>query len=209
MTLDPFYKPTYSDPFLPTQEPADLTSEEAAYSRLVEALREVQEAVTGARPSTTNADNIAAQLTDIATQLQPLVEEEDQLSGRLWTEAGRGQSLAPPLHIEEVLENSARGRVTFGRFHGGTMTAHGGVIPLVYDEIMGRLATAGTRPFARTAYLNVDYRAGVPLDTDIEVSASIESVEGRKLFLRGQMLLDGTVLTECTGLWVRIKQRGA
>lgn len=205
MTVDPHYRPLYIDPFLPSRGQPALDAEEAAYSNLVVALREAQEAVTRCRPDAAGAARAAQLLAESASLLGPGVEEDQQLAGRVWAVAGRAQALAPPLHIDEVTTDSARGRVAFGRFHGGTGTVHGGAVPLIYDELLGRLATSAGRPFARTAYLHVDYRAGIPLDTEIEVDAAIVSIVGRKIVLRSQMILNGQLLTECEGLWVQIR----
>nr|WP_272902419.1 hotdog domain-containing protein [Brevibacterium daeguense] len=168
-------------------------------------MRGAQEAVTRSRPSPEAAQRVTALLAEVQSVLGDGVEEDEQLAGRLWEEAGRAQALAPALHLDEISADSARGRVTFGRFHAGHAAAHGGVIPLVFDEIMGRLARSHQRPVARTAYLYTDYRAKVPLETEIEVRARLDSVKGRKVFLRSELVLEGTVLTECRGLWVQLR----
>lgn len=205
MTVDPHYLPTYEAPFSPTTNEEILDEEKAEYNYLVQALRQVQESVTRSRPSHEVSRQASLLLHQASELLGDGVEESVQLSGRLWSVPGRAQAFSPVFHIEEVEDLRAVGHVNFGRFHGGAVTAHGGAIPLVYDEILGRLATSLGRPFARTAYLNVDYRAGVPLDTRIETHAWIEHVEGRKVLLRGEMRLGARLLTECKGLWVQIQ----
>jgi acyl-coenzyme A thioesterase PaaI-like protein len=200
MSIDSRLLPSYVD--LSIASPGERTS----FSALVDALRDAQDAVTRSRPSEAIAARAAALLSEAAELLGDGVPETEQLAGRLWAEPGRAQALAPPLHIDEVDGESARGRVTFTRFHGGVGTVHGGAIPLIFDEIMGRLATSDGKPFARTAHLRMDYRAGVPLDTEIDVFATVEKVEGRKLFVSSELRLEGTVLTECHGLWVQVRE---
>ncbi|GAA4282642.1 PaaI family thioesterase [Brevibacterium daeguense] len=200
MSADSRLLPSYAD--LSIASPAERRS----FNALVDALRDAQEAVTRSRPSESAARRAAALLSEAAELLGEGVPDSEQLAGRLWDEPGRAQALAPPLYIDDVDGTSARGRVTFSRFHAGVRTVHGGALPLVFDEIMGRLATTSGKPFARTAHLTIDYRAGVPVDTEVEVFARVKRVEGRKLFLSSELCLDGTVLTECQGLWVQIRE---
>ena len=68
------------------------------------------------------------------------VAEGEQMAGRRWDLAGRAQALIPPLQIDEVTSSTAKARFTVGRFHSGRYAMNGGVAPLVFDEIMARLA---------------------------------------------------------------------
>jgi acyl-coenzyme A thioesterase PaaI-like protein len=127
------------------------------------------------------------------------------LVGRLWEVSGRGQALAPIVHIDEVAPTELVGRVSFGRFHAGQGAVHGGVIPLVFDEVMARLANSQGRSRARTAYLRTDYRAVVPLHTEVQVRSWWIAEEGRKRTMGAELRLEGEVLAECQGLWVALR----
>lgn len=207
MTVDPYYVPDEAIELVATGGPVDRTPDEAAFSELIASLRTAQVAISATRPDAETSRRAAGLLDEITGMLGDLVPEAEQLSGKLLGEPGQGRALQPPLEIDEVSGDSARGRVTFSRFYFGDATVHGGSIPLVYDEIMGGLAVSGGRPFARTASLKVDYRAGTPLDAELDISAWVERTEGRKVFLRGEMRHEGRLLTECEGLWVVIRQR--
>lgn len=58
---------------------------------------------------------------------------------------------------------------------------------------------------ARSGYLQVNYRSITPLDTDLDVTARLISVAGRKRVVAGEMR-DGPVLfTDAEGLFVALR----
>ncbi|MCK8673031.1 hotdog fold thioesterase [Rhodococcus sp. HM1] len=194
------WDPNWDDPFTPTAEADD------EFAELVAAVRAVQEAFTRSRPDPATASAIAGKIRSVATELEEHeVGEDDQIPGRRWDLAGRGQALAPPLHLDEVTETTARGRVTVGRFHSGRYAMNGGVTPLIFDEIMARLANGFGRPWARTAYLHVDFRTPAPLHVELRVEAEFVRQDGRKRFMRGAMYHGDTLVAEADGLWVELK----
>ena len=176
------------------------------FSALIEALRTLQNQVTGSRPPADVLDEATRQLTELARQLAKYpVDERGQLAGQLAETPGRGQALIPPVYYDEAGPGRARGRVTFGRFYvGGNGAVHGGAIPLVFDEVMGRLANQGRSP-ARTAYLHLDYRNITPIETELTVEVQLQSAEGRKRLLRGVLRAGGTVCVEAEGLFVALR----
>lgn len=82
---------------------------------------------------------------------------------------------------------------------------HGGAIPLVFDEILGRVASTCGPPMARTAYLHVNYRSITPVDRDLDVTARLVSVSGRKRVVTGEMRDGPVLLTDAEGLFVALK----
>ena len=61
------------------------------------------------------------------------------------------------------------------------------------------------RPISRTAFLKVDYRAVTPIDTPLIVRGRVESVEGRKAFISGELVdEDEKLLAEVHALMVRL-----
>ena len=81
---------------------------------------------------------------------------------------------------------------------------HGGALPLVFDDLMGRLANAGLAP-ARTAYLNVSYRNITPIEARLTIEARLESVQGRKRLLRGELRHGNIVCAEAESLFVALR----
>ncbi|MGV9743716.1 PaaI family thioesterase [Rhodococcus zopfii] len=194
------WNPGWQDPFLPTVDSDD------EYADLVEALREVQEAVTRSRPTPIAAGEAAAALRAVARRMRAFeVDEDAQIAGKRWEIPGKGHALAPVLHIDTVTDTTATGRVTVGRFHSGRYAMNGGVTPLIFDELLARLANSAGRPWGRTAYLNVNFRAPAPLHTELTVTAELLRQEGRKRFLRGAMHHGDVLVADIDGLWVELK----
>jgi hypothetical protein len=176
------------------------------FSAMIDALRTLQNAVTGSRPPAEALGEATRQLAELARLLAKYpVAERDQIAGHLAETPGRGQALIPPVHLDQVAAGAIRGHVTFGRFYlGGNGAVHGGAIPLVFDEIMGRLANAGRSP-ARTAYLNVSYRNVTPIETTLTIEAQLESAAGRKRLLRGVLRHGDTVCADAESLFVALR----
>lgn len=194
------WNPSWIDPFEPTVEHED------EFSELIDALRAVQESVARSRPNPAGAADAARKLREIALQMAKFeVSEDEQIAGRRWELAGRAQSMAPALHINEVTDTTARGHVSVGRFHSGRYAMNGGVTPLIFDEILARLANSAGRPWGRTAYLNVNYRALAPLDAVLRVEAEFVGQDGRKRFMRGAMYDGDVLVADVEGLWVELK----
>lgn len=60
-------------------------------------------------------------------------------------------------------------------------------------------------PFQRTAYLHINYRQIVPVERDLQATATLERVEGRKIFITGALLDGDTVLADAEALFVKLK----
>jgi acyl-coenzyme A thioesterase PaaI-like protein len=178
-----------------------------AFAAMIDALRDLQDKMTGAHPPEDVASRIAGVLSSLADALgEYAVDERAQLAGRLAGVAGRGQALAPVVEIEEFGNDFARGHVTFGRFYlGGNGAVHGGAIPLAFDELMGRLANTSDRPPSRTAYLHVNYRSITPIERRLSIEAHFASEEGRKRFLAGSIHDGETLCADAEGLFVALR----
>ena len=174
---------------------------------LIDALRALQDDVTAAAPPPDLVAEAAATLAQLSERLRPYaVPERQQVTGHLTGVPGRGQTMAPVLHVEEWSDTFARGRVTFGRFYlGGNGAVHGGAIPLVFDEILGRLANTGGRTPSRTAYLHVNYRSITPVGAELRFEGRFDREEGRKRFLIGTLHDGDTLCADAEGLFVALK----
>jgi acyl-coenzyme A thioesterase PaaI-like protein len=116
------------------------------------------------------------------------VDEYGQLAGRIIGEPGRGQVLVPPVEVVSLDVSRPECTVTFGRYYlGGHGAVHGGAVPLVFDDILGRFAQTSGRPTSRTAYLRVDYRSITPVDKPLRLVAEVVSAEGRKKLVRATL----------------------
>jgi acyl-coenzyme A thioesterase PaaI-like protein len=182
-------------------------SKTAAFERMIGELRGFLDKVAGAHP---DEATLAALADDLAAWSGRLggcaVAESEQLFGRLVGEPGRGQTMMPRLVLEDAPPGEVRGHVVFGRyFLGVNGAAHGGALPLLFDEVLGIAAAAPDRPRVRTAYLHVDFRALTPLDTRLEVRGWLDRQEGRKRFVRGELRCGDVLCAEAEALFVELK----
>ena len=174
---------------------------------MIEALRRFQDDVTAAAPPAELIEEVTRSLTGLSEQLRPhAVAERDQLTGHQTDVPGRGQAMSPMITIEEADEQHARGHVTFGRFYlGGNGAVHGGAIPLMFDELLGRLANSGGRVPSRTAYLHVNFRSITPVGRELRLEGRFDREDGRKRFLVGELYDGDTLCADADGLFVQLR----
>lgn len=179
----------------------------AAYGRLVRNLRDAQDLLASMRFDRETVDDIADDIADWTKRLAPLAgPETEQTNGRVPSLPVRGHAMVPELRVTSAGGGRVDGTVTFGRwFMGGGMAAHGGAVALLFDEALGILASASAKAITRTAYLHTDFRALTPIDTELEVSAWIDRVEDRKIFVRGEIRHGSTVCAEADALFLRLR----
>jgi|SRR5437762_1718072 len=97
----------------------------------------------------------------------------------------------------------AEGKLVLGtRYGGGAGFAHGGVIAILLDEVMGKISKLSEER-AVTAELNIEYRKPVPLDAEILVSGWQENEKGRNRFRIGEIHdANGNLLARGRGRFV-------
>jgi acyl-coenzyme A thioesterase PaaI-like protein len=119
---------------------------------------------------------------------------------------GEANPSAPEVELEVTDDLEVRGTVRFSAIHNGPPwnTCHGGVVALVYDDIVGLAAMVGAGG-GMTARLTVNYRRPTPLFEPITFRAWLEAHEDRKFIARGEMHHDGMLLSEADGLFIRPK----
>jgi acyl-coenzyme A thioesterase PaaI-like protein len=184
--------------------PAEATPELA---RFMAAMRRLQDIAVSTSPDEAVWNDTAALIEDVCARLeQHRAPAGVAPGGRAPGLPGNGHPLMPPWQVVESGPDEVTMRGHFTRFHvGGNGAVHGGVIPLFYDWHFGMVVSAAGRPDSRTAYLHVDYRKVTPTDEPLISRAWIDSVDGRKLFVRAAMTdVDGNVLSEASGLMLKL-----
>lgn len=88
-------------------------------------------------------------------------------------------------------------------YAGPPSTVHGGVVALVFDELLGVCGVVNGAG-AMTGTLTIRYRRPTPLDEVIELSSWVERVEGRKVFIDGTMHHEGELTAEAHGIFIRL-----
>ena len=189
------------------QEPAVLgPGGGAEYGDMITALREFLDHVAAAAPDAATTVALTHDLSSWAERLASFaVPERRQIFARRLDLPGRGQTMSPSFVPVTGDHEHVEGTVTFGRyFLGGGGAVHGGAIPLLFDEVLGRLAISGDRAPARTAYLHTDFRSITPVGVELAVRAWFTSEQGRKRILRAQLTHGDTLCAEAEGLFVEL-----
>ncbi|MBH0118397.1 PaaI family thioesterase [Rhodococcus sp. CX] len=173
---------------------------------MIARLRDFLDYLAAARP---DADTVAALHADLegwGERLAPMaVAERDQLFGHLRDQHGRAQTMSPQLVVRKADRDNVWGTVRFGRyFLGGNGAVHGGAVPLLFDEVLGRLANSAGRPHSRTAYLNTDFRSVTPVGVELTVRGWFVSEEGRKRIVRAEVRHGDVLCAEAEGLFVQL-----
>lgn len=182
----------------------------AGFVEMIESLREFEDRVSEAAPPEDLIAEVRAGLDALSARLaEHAVPESERVAGALYGVPGRGQTLVPLVHVDEIVPEplpSVRARVTFGAHHlGGNGAVHGGVIPLMFDDVLGLAAHVGRRAIARTAYLHTEYRAIAPIGTELQIRARLDREEGRKRFMVGTLHDGDTLCAEVTALFVQLR----
>lgn len=117
---------------------------------------------------------------------------------------GHRNPVSPRMEVTVGDDGVVRATAVFTeQFNGPPFdVCHGGVIALVYDDLVGLAAMVGSGG-GMTARLTVDYRRPTPLFVPIEISAWFTELDGRKMYARGEMRHDGELLNEAEGLFIR------
>jgi hypothetical protein len=194
-------------------EAEPLRDRREAIDELGEVLRVLVEQAAATEAPTEELRLVAAQIRKAAVPLAErsrgraqLPTADDLLGGiRMYNPvSGTGSALAPPLHMA-LIDGVVVGTCTLGlAFEGPPMYAHGGISALLLDQMLGYATSASGNP-GMTVALLTNYRAPVPLQTPLRLTADITEVTGRKVTARGTIATaaePGTALVEATGTFV-------
>ncbi|MGH0035840.1 MAG: PaaI family thioesterase [Myxococcota bacterium] len=118
---------------------------------------------------------------------------------------GLSNPLSPPVVVQADPENRrVTGEVTFGSaYEGPPGCVHGGWVAAAFDEILGYANSLSGSP-GMTARLTVNYRQPTPLLTPLRFEAQLDRVEGRKIFVTGQVYARDQLTAEADGLFVSV-----
>ena len=98
-------------------------------------------------------------------------------------------------------------RAWFGRCAAGPPGhVHGGALAALLDEIMGGCAWQNGYSVV-AGEISVRFEKSVPLGTDVMASACIESIEGRKLFVRGEIYSASAKYALGSGTFIDVADR--
>jgi acyl-coenzyme A thioesterase PaaI-like protein len=203
----------------PRYTPTTLTPEQAAdhdrvHSALTRATRGLVEAQLLTEVDHDEVEDVTAEIERLTERLRKRVRQ-----GSLGVELGPGElevrahgnTVSGMRNPVAVIDTDRRTvdedrRVTHELhlgplYEGPPGLVHGGVSALVLDQVLGEAAAVGGSP-GMTGRLTVHYRRPTPLG-DLTVSARLESSEGRKAIVKGELRdAHGQVTVEAEGLFI-------
>jgi len=177
------------------------------YGGLLAAFRLFQDRFAGAAPPREVMGEVTTEISRLSALLgRYQVDEPDRLDG-VWPDLpGRGHPLLPEFIVEGAGGDHITGHVRFRRFHLGAHGAiHGGVLPLMFNDLIGQAVNHGHAERARTAYLKTDFRRVVTPDVDLRFEAWRHSTTGRKRLGFAKLVdAEGNVLAEAEALLIEL-----
>jgi Thioesterase superfamily len=116
---------------------------------------------------------------------------------------GFANPIAPPVVVESA-DGGLVGRAWFDYPYEGPPTCvHGGVIAMVFDEVLGAANIAAGCP-GMTGTLTIRYRKPTPLRTALRVEARCVRRQGRKIFSQGAIYDEDAVTAEAEGVFIQL-----
>jgi acyl-coenzyme A thioesterase PaaI-like protein len=110
--------------------------------------------------------------------------------------------IAPPVRMWADSARHVHGEVVLDApYVGPPGLVHGGVLALIFDELLGAAAVINDCP-GFTGTLTVKYLRGTPVRTPLTMEASVERVEGRKTFVTGEIRNGAAVTAVATGIFI-------
>ena len=110
---------------------------------------------------------------------------------------------SPPIAMSFDGERVHGRAVVDTRFAGPPYTVHGGVVALIFDELLGNTNYCNGLG-AMTGTLSVRYQRPTPLDRELVLAGWVDRVEGRKIFTRGTIACDGEITASAEGIFLRM-----
>ena len=184
---------------------------------IAQSARELATHLVTAEPAADVAVEVAAlvaravALLDAQPRTQPIADPAQVLREAHWTAARRGpfigtlNPLSPPITVSEA-DGLVTGFATYGpAFEGPPNCVHGGMIAAGFDEVLGFCQGFTPRP-GMTGKLAITYRSPTPLLQLLRYSAHIDRIDGRKIFVKGDLRVDADdrLCAEAEGLFVTI-----
>lgn len=191
------------------QIPPELRSLVARVHDLIDAVANTEADTDTLAEATATVEAVTGELNvarrQIGTMIQRGLRSGDSEYGTITNiVAGDTNPAAPPLVLERTPEG-LRGEVTLNTIYQGPPgLVHGGWIAALLDQAVGSVSGIEVGP-GLTAKLEVDYISPTPLFTPLEITSWVEKVEGRKVFVSGQIQAHGKVTAKANGIMVLVR----
>lgn len=179
--------------------------------RLAAAVRRLMEAAVLTESDDADVDAVAEAVDGLARRLadggaretMPWPDVESMRRGhRPYSPViGAANPIAPPMTVRVLEDRSVVGECTMRAIHEGPPgVLHGGWVATLLDQLLGHAnAAAGVGGF--TAQLTIRYLRPTPYGVPLTIRARTEEVDGRRVLASGEIVADGLVTAEATGLF--------
>jgi acyl-coenzyme A thioesterase PaaI-like protein len=200
------------------QKPEHREAAHDARFALADEVRRVTSAMVGLPLTDVDIEAATAAVREVADRLEAVAGPGRRLRGQP-DPAGNPQEffptspvigfanpLAPPVVVEAV-DGELRGTAFFDyQYEGPPTCVHGGVIAMVFDELLGAANIMAGRP-AMTGTLTIRYRKPTPLRTNLRLEARYLGRDGRKIHTYGAMFHGDLLTAEAEGLFIELVPR--
>jgi acyl-coenzyme A thioesterase PaaI-like protein len=116
---------------------------------------------------------------------------------------GFANPVAPPVVVEGV-DGELHGTAFFDfQYEGPPTCVHGGVIAMVFDEMLGAANILAGSP-GMTGTLTIRYRKPTPLRTPLRLEARFLGRDGRKIRTWGAIYHDDVMTAEAEGIFIEL-----
>lgn len=187
----------------------DVTTERGGprYGELNEEIRRLMDLARYACPPAEMTEKLLGRVKDLNEELETVqIDEWHSPSGTRTDLPSRGNITLPPYVISEVGPDGVLADVTFRPFHlGGNDAAHGGHVAVAFDDLGGMASALTVRGITRTAYLTVSYRSLTPLRTSLRMHTWVETLDGRKAFVKGTLHDGDRLCADLDALFIALK----
>ena len=114
---------------------------------------------------------------------------------------GPHNAVAPPVVFERRGDELVAEHVFDAPYNGPPGSVHGGIIALVFDELLGCVNVVN-EVGGFTGTLTIRYRSLTPIGKPIRMRAWIDRREGRKTFTKGTMHWGDALCSEAEGVFI-------
>lgn len=117
---------------------------------------------------------------------------------------GYANPVAPPVKVQVAEGGGLEGTAYFDyQYEGPPTCVHGGVIAMVFDELLGAANIAAGCP-GMTGTLTIRYRNPTPLRTELRLEARCVGRQGRKVTTWGGISRGDDLLAEAEGIFIEL-----
>ncbi|WP_333619912.1 PaaI family thioesterase [Dietzia sp.] len=179
-----------------------------------EQMRRLRDALTGIGESGAELGEIAELLRRAADLAEAQAPSDPEKLATQWRKGGPGARrtnpvggpenvIAPPLTVVGHDDGRVTSRVALGiPYQGPPGCVHGGISALLLDHLFGH-ANFWAGYSGMTAHYELDYRKPTPLLKPLDLTAWVESSEGRKIWVRASIECEGELCVEARALFIK------